>query len=610
MRISSKSPLSLQVRNRSHLAALAALCLLGMARGPVWADEDVETKFKALVDRIWDAGMKENPLQATRIGDHRFDDQLPRVSLEDSRRRLEARRQELVELLALGEEGLDKTSALNWRILKQLLEDEIAEYQFQSHLIPITNREGFHIEFPELRRQVPLKTLQDYENYIARLSGFRDYARGHIALLREGLKTGITLPEVVLHGFEKPLEAQIVDPPEQSLLFEPFAKLPAGIATSDAERLRAQAKGAIRDGVVNGYREFLEFMRTEYVPGARGEIAASSLPRGREFYRHRVKMFTTLDVTPETVHEVGLREVARIREEMLEIVKKLDFQGDFPAFLDFLRTDPRFYKETPEALLQEVALVLKRMDGHLPKLFRRLPRTPYGIREIPAYVAPLTTTAYYSPPAGDGSDAGYYYVNTFNLRSRPTYEIEALSLHEAVPGHHLQIALQQEMEDLPLFRRYAGFTAYVEGWALYSERLGLEVGFYQDPYRDFGRLTFEMWRACRLVVDTGMHALGWTREQAIAYMEANSALSKHNIQAEVDRYIAWPGQALGYKMGELKIRELRDRAERKLVDAFDLREFHDVVLSLGAVPLSVLEQRVDEYIAEKAAAPKHAAGSD
>jgi uncharacterized protein (DUF885 family) len=292
-------------------------------------------------------------------------------------------------------------------------------------------------------------------------------------------------------------------------------------------------------------------------------------------------------------------EVERIKREMKAVLKRVDFQGDLPEFVESLRTDPKFYAGTPEQLLQETSLVLKRMDGQLPLLFGKLPRTPYGIREIPAYIAPRTTTAYYQPPAGDGSRAGFYYVNTFNLKSRPLFEIEALSLHEAVPGHHLQIALQQELVGLPDFRRFAHATAFVEGWGLYAERLGLEVGFYQDPYRDFGRLSYEMWRACRLVVDTGMHFLGWTRRQAIEFMAANTALSLHNITAEVDRYIAWPGQATAYKMGELKIRSLRSEAEKQLGDKFDIREFHDAVLANGAVPLDVLEANIMSYIAAK-----------
>jgi uncharacterized protein (DUF885 family) len=284
---------------------------------------------------------------------------------------------------------------------------------------------------------------------------------------------------------------------------------------------------------------------------------------------------------------------------MEEVIRKSGFQGDFAAFVEHLRTDPQFYAETPEELMKEVSYVLKKMDGKLPELFGRLPRMPYGIRPVPDYIAPKTTTAYYSVPSGDGTRAGFYYVNTYNLKSRPLFEIEALSLHEAVPGHHLQLALQQEMEGLPKFRRFAGFTAFVEGWALYAERLGLEVGFYEDPYRDFGRLSYEMWRACRLVVDTGMHHQGWTRQRAIDFMAENTALARHNIEAEVDRYISWPGQALAYKTGELKIRQLRRHAEEELGDQFNVRDFHDAVLGSGSVPLDVLEKVVEEYIEQQ-----------
>jgi uncharacterized protein (DUF885 family) len=387
-----------------------------------------------------------------------------------------------------------------------------------------------------------------------------------------------------------------VDNPTASLFYEPLRQFPAEMPRETQSKLAAEAGEAIRHSIVPGYRRFLNFMREEYVPAARGEIAASALPRGREFYRHRVRRFTTLDLTPEEVHQRGLAEVERIGREMRTAIERSGFKGDFAAFVDHLRTDEQFYADSPEELLKEVAYVLKRIDGQLPKLFGKLPRTPYGIREVPAYIAPRTTTAYYMQPTGDGTEAGFYYVNTYNLRSRPLYEIEALSLHEAVPGHHLQLALQQELENLPNFRRFSGFTAFVEGWALYAERLGLELGFYQDPYSDFGRLSYEMWRACRLVVDTGMHYLGWTREQAIDFMAKHTALSMHNIRSEVDRYIAWPGQALAYKTGELKIRELRQLAEEKLADRFDVRQFHDVALGSGSVPLDVLEENVRRWM--------------
>jgi uncharacterized protein (DUF885 family) len=364
--------------------------------------------------------------------------------------------------------------------------------------------------------------------------------------------------------------------------------------------LREAAQVAIRDGVVAGYRRFRDFMRDEYVPAARGSTSASALPRGREFYRHRVNKYTTLETSPEAVHQRGLDEVARIRGEMEAIIREVEFDGDFAAFVEHLRSDPQFFAETPEEFLKEASFILKRIDGELPGLFGRLPRMPYGLRPVPDYVAPRTTSAYYQRPTGDGTRAGFFYLNTYNLAGRPLYALESLALHEAVPGHHLQIALQQELEDLPNFRRFGGSTAFVEGWALYAERLGLEAGFYQSPYSNFGRLSMEMWRACRLVVDTGVHYFDWPRERAIAFMQENSAESNHNIEAEVDRYIGWPGQALAYKTGELKIRELRARAEAALGDEFDIRAFHDAVLGGGAVPLDVLEATIDAWIADQA----------
>jgi uncharacterized protein (DUF885 family) len=364
-------------------------------------------------------------------------------------------------------------------------------------------------------------------------------------------------------------------------------------------RLRKELQAVIRVSVVPAYDMLRKFLLEEYLPSARESISAAELPDGRAFYQHRIRYFTTLDLTPDAVHQTGLDEVRRIRAEMEAIIRTTGFTGSFRAFIDFLRTDPRFYAPSPDQLLKETAYVLKRIDGELPRLFSTLPRLPYGIRAIPEFSAPGNTTAYYQPGAGDGTRAGTYYVNTYDLKSRPLYEIEALSLHEAVPGHHLQIAIQQELGELPNFRRFSGFTAFVEGWALYAERLGLEVGFYTDPYSDFGRLSYEMWRACRLVVDTGMHALGWTRQEAIDFMAENTSSTLLNITNEVDRYIGWPGQALAYKIGELKIRELRAHAEEMLGSRFDRREFHDLLLGSGAVSLDVLEILVHTWITKQ-----------
>jgi uncharacterized protein (DUF885 family) len=554
-----------------------------------------------LFDDAWQFVLDEAPMFATSVGDHRYGNRLSSDRPEDFERRLLVRQGFLERAERIDRKHLSAEDQVNLDIFVRLQGDEVSEMSFKSHLMPITNRGGFHVWFPELPKRVPLKNIGDYENYIARLNDFGRHAGDQIALMREGIQQGLVLPAVVLEGYEGTISPHIVENPANSLLYTPANAFPTGVSEAEQIRLAGDIAKAIETVVVPAYREFAEFMKQEYLPAARGSIGASALPGGREFYRYRVRHFTTLDITPEEVHQLGHSEVKRIRAEMDGVIEASGFKGSFEEFLQYLRTDERFYAKTGEQLQKEIAYVLKRMDGQLPRLFGKLPRMSYGIRVVPEYIAPRTTAAYYSPPAGDGTRAGFYYINTFNLKGRPLYQVEALSLHEAVPGHHLQIALQQELEGLPNFRRYAGFTAFVEGWGLYAERLGLEVGFYQDPYSDFGRLSYEMWRACRLVVDTGMHYLGWTRKQAILFMQENTALSLHNITAEVDRYISWPGQALAYKMGELKIRELRAHAENVLGERFDIRHFHDAVLGAGAVPLDVLERNVNKFIVHEQA---------
>ncbi len=547
----------------------------------------------------WEFSLRESPLFATSFGDHRFDDRLPATSEADHERRNTQEREFLKRLDGIDRDALSPDEQLNYDIFKRLGQHGIAEHEFRSYRMPITKMGGFHSGFAELPIQVPLRTTDHYENYIARLNAFSRLVEDHIDVMRAGMRDGHVSADVTLTGVEKTIEPHIVEDPAESPLFKPLTKFPETVPEKNRTRLTDAARAAIAESVVPSYRRFLDFVMKEYVPAARTEIAATALPDGEAFYAHRVRMFTSLEITAQQVHETGQSEVKRIRAEMAEVIRQAGFTGEFKAFVEFLRTDEQFYAKTPEELMKENAYVLKRMDGELPTLFGRMPRMSYGIRKVPDYTAPNTTTAYYWPPAGDGSRAGFYYINTYDLKSRPLYEIEALSLHEAVPGHHFQIALQQELEGLPNFRRFGAFTAFVEGWALYAERLGLERGFYEDPYRNFGRLVYEMWRATRLVVDTGMHALGWTRQQAIDFMAENTALSLLNIENEVDRYIAWPGQALAYKIGELKIRELRARAERALGEAFDIRAFHDTVLGNGAVPLDVLEAMIDDWIASE-----------
>jgi uncharacterized protein (DUF885 family) len=591
-----------------QLTRNAFLVLLLCVGSSVFAAEDsAHEQLAKLTADYWEWSLNENPLFATYAGDHRFDNRLPKVSLADSQRRNKDEQQFLARLQAIQREGLKPADRVNCDMLGRQLREDLAEFRFQSHLTPITNREGFHTQFPELRREMPLETTKDYENYIARLRAFDDYAAGHIELMRAGIAAGRTLPAVVLQHWEPSVDAHIVDDPRQSLLYEPLKVFPSRVPEDQRERLRAEAREAIRDGVVAGYRRFRDFMRDEYVPAARTSIGASALPDGREFYRHRVRRFTTQELSPEEVHQLGLREVMRIRGEMEAIIRQLKFDGDVAAFAASLEKDDRFYAKTPEQLMKEAALILKKMDGQLPRMFGHLPRVSYGLREVPDYIAPKTSSAYYQPPPGDGSRAGFFYLNTYNLKARPLFALEALAFHEAVPGHHLQLALQQEMTDLPEFRRFSDCTAFIEGWALYAERLGLECGFYEDPYSQFGRLSMEMWRACRLVVDTGIHWMDWSRPRAVAYMQENSGQPLHNIEAEVDRYIAWPGQALAYKTGELKIRELRAHAEKELGDKFNLRAFHDVLLSGGAVPLDVLDDTVNTWVGKQRQAVKRTA---
>jgi uncharacterized protein (DUF885 family) len=596
------------MRRRSKIALLGfAFLTIGQLslRG---AEAPPAQQFAALLDDAWEFAVREDPLMATETGDHRYDDLLPAVSLADEERRHAARRDFLRRYEAIDRAALSPMDRVNYDIFGRQLRNQLRDHEFKTYLMPISDRYGFHVDFPELPRNLSFITTRDYENYIARLRGFAAYAAGHIELMREGLRNGMTVPSIIMQRFRQPLEAQIVDDPEKSLLYAPLREFPPGVPASEHERLRSAARAAIAESVVRGYESFLKFMADEYVPNCRQTIAASALPNGREFYRFCVAKHTTLDdVTPDELMATGKAEVARIRGEMDKIIRDVKFEGDFAAFTEFLRTDPRFYATSPDQLEKEVAIILKRIDGRLPQLFGRLPRMPYGIRRVPDYIAPQATFAYYQLPTGDGRRAGFFYINTFNLPSRPLYMLESLSRHEAVPGHHLQLALQQELDSLPNFRKYGGFTAFVEGWALYCERLGLEVEFYKDPYSDFGRLTMEMWRACRLVVDTGMHYFGWTRDQAINYMEKNSAMPLHDIRAEVDRYIGWPGQALAYKTGELKIRALRNEAEKRLGDNFDLRAFHDVVLGSGSVPLNVLDANVRRWIRRQESTTSNAA---
>jgi uncharacterized protein (DUF885 family) len=584
----------------AYVRALAFPLILLMATGIVPSRVSAvspDADLRALFDEAWAFRLAEDPLFATSAGEHRYDDRLPSATRADWNRRADFARRMLARLAAIDRGSLAPSDRVSYDMLSRQLSDTIADVEFGAWRIPLNADSGFHTDFADLPDNAPFQTVHDYENYIARLRAFPRWVDEEIAAMREGLKAGFTLPRVVLAGIDVTMATHVVASPEKSVFFAPFRHFPVGVPDAERARLTDAGRAAIMDGAVAGYRALADFMKREYVPGARATVAASSLPRGREYYAHLVKSYTTLDVTPDEVYEIGRREVARIHAEMEEVVRKTGFEGNFAAFLNFLRSDKRFYANTPEELLDRAAFIAKSMDGKLPSLFGRLPRLPYGVEPVPAHLAPKYTGGRYVPAPIGGTRAGTYWVNTYALDTRPFYTLESLTLHEAVPGHHLQIALQQELTGLPEFRRFASEGAFVEGWALYAERLGLEAGFYKDPYSDFGRLTYEMWRACRLVVDTGLHAKGWSRAEALEYLENNTALSLHEVQTETDRYISWPAQALCYKMGELKIRALRREAEEALGDRFDVRAFHDAVLENGAVPLSVLEDQVRAWIA-------------
>ena len=564
------------------------------------AQQSVESRrLHELLDEAWDFQLREDPLLATSVGERGYNDRLPSVSAASQQRRAEYWRGVLRRLAAIDRSALEGEDGISYDMFRRQAQEAVNEVQFRTYEIPLTADWGFHVEFAQLPGRVPLVTTEDHENYIARLRAFPTFMNEHITNMRSGMARGFTMPRVVLDGYEVTIEAQVVEDPTASAFYAPFASFPSTVPESEQHRLRQAGRNAVIEAIVPSYRTFLRFMVNEYMPTARPTLGAADLPDGPAYYAYLIGRFTTLDITAQEIHDIGVAEVDRIRGEMLAILEEVDFAGSFAEFLEFLRTDPRFYAGTAEELLKEASYLAKRMDANLPSLFGRLPRQPYGVAAVPEEIAPKFTGGRYIGAPRDGTQPGYYWVNTYNLSSRPLYVLPALTLHEAVPGHHLQIALTQELEDLPEFRRTTYLDVFGEGWGLYSEYLGIEAGMYTTPYTRFGRLTYEMWRACRLVVDTGLHAMGWTRDQVIDYMASRTALSLHEIRTETDRYISWPGQALAYKMGELKIRELRGEAEVALGELFDVREFHEAILSSGTVPLTVMEDKVRSYIRER-----------
>lgn len=569
----------------STQAPTAAAANAAQAQAQVQAS--VDAQYEALANDIFKKLQAQNPWAS---------DRLPDMSAEALAKRAAEQQAWLAQLEQVDVTALSRQNQINHRMITYRLKNEIDSYTYNEHYMPLNAEGGFHSNLGFMVRNASFRSFADYQNYIARLQDIPRYMEQQTGWLKVGMAEGYTQPKAAMQGFEESIAAFIAQNPHESLFYQPFTGTPPNFVTAEQWReLQQQAAKIIDEAVVPAYQAYFDFMVMEYLPNCRDSVGASELPNGLEYYQNRIRHFTTLDLTPAQIHQRGLAEVQRIRNEMAVVIEKTGFKGSFEEFTDFLRTDPQFYPKTDAELLKEASYIAKKADGELPKFFKLLPRQPYGIAPVPAEIAPKYTTGRYA--GTNRSDrASFYWVNTYALERRPLYQLEALTLHEAVPGHHLQGALAREMENLPDYRRYTYISAFGEGWGLYAEWLGQEMGFYQDPYSDFGRLSYEMWRAARLVVDTGMHAMGWTREQAMEFMAANTALSLHNVRTEIDRYITWPGQALSYKLGEMLIRQLRQEAQEALGGNFDLREFHYVVLKNGSIPLDVLEQEVRDWI--------------
>lgn len=571
------------------------ILLISLLLGSAASYADTSGDFATLLDEHWEWQMATHPLWASSMGDRRFNTEWPDRRLDAIERHQKDRRDFLRRLYAIDREMLSTDDQLNYEMFRRQLQDEVDAFQFNDHLMPFSHFGG--IQNPENQtNQLPLDTIEDFEDWISRIEKLDEVIDQEMKLAEEGRKRSVMPPKILMQRIPDQLALQIVEFAHDSPLFVAIDEMPDTFAAADRERLRARATDALEDQVLPAYKKLYRYFNQKYLPAARDSIGLSAAPNGSAWYGHLTRSYTTTRMTPDDIHRLGLEEVKRIRGEMMDVIKEVSFDGSFKEFLEFLRTDPQFYYDTPEELYEAYLATSKRIDPELVNLFGKLPRMPYGVKPIPDSIAPDVTTAYYTDPAADGSRAGIYWVNLYRPEVRPKYEIEVLSVHEAMPGHHLQIALQQELIELPMFRRFMWFTAFVEGWGLYSERLGYELGLYKDPYSRFGQLTYDMWRAVRLVVDTGMHHKGWTRQQAIDFFKDNAAKAEHDIVNEIDRYIGIPGQALAYKIGQLKISTLREQAEIELGDEFDIKAFHDELLGAGALPLDLLEQRMDAWM--------------
>jgi len=576
-------------------ALLTAACASTETTEPTSPTLSPDARFTAIAEEAWYFNRKQSAFAAARMGYEEYANQLTDISPEALRKRYEARKAYYEQLETIDPETLSEENQINRDMLMYALRNQLSDYEFGMYLRPLTNEHGPQNAASRVASQTVIRNEQDMQNYIARLQQIPGWFDQQIAYMREGLETGMSQPRAVLENFAVGIESFVTLDPRDSVFFTPVERASRYFSEDDYEAYNLEVQTLIATLVNPAYMDFHDFMVDEYIPNTREDIAATNLPNGEDFYKDRIRHYTTTDLTAEEIHQIGVREVERIRAEMEAVIEEVEFEGTFAEFIHFLRTDPQFYVDSGEQLLKEAAWIAKQADAVLPQLFYTLPRTPYGVAPVPEQLAPNYTQGRYARSSGD-DQPGYYWVNTYAVETRPLYELEALTLHEGVPGHHLQIALAQEMEDVPAYRNATYISAFGEGWGLYAEYLGLETGFYQDPYSNFGRLTYEMWRAARLVVDTGMHALGWTRDEAVEFLGSNTALSLHNVNTEIDRYISWPAQALSYKLGELKIRELRAYAEDQLGADFDLRAFHDEVLRNGSIPLATLEAIIHDWV--------------
>jgi uncharacterized protein (DUF885 family) len=594
---------------RFHIPALLAMALIALAASALaQTSSPPAQRLRALLDDDWKFWMSQYPETATALGHPGYDARWTDYSTQAIATRNDYLPRTIQRLEAIERDRLAAGDQLNYDLYRDMIVTAVQGLDFGNDAMPlrgviphnlhmpINQMEGVQQDIPRVISLMPSATVADYEHIVARLRAAPALVDQTIALMKQGLAQGLTPPQITLRDVPAQVAAQIVTDPRTSPLLDAFGKWPAAIAAADRDRLTKAAVATYTETVRPAFTRLHEFLVKTYLPACRSTIAADALPKGADMYAYNVRWHTTTAKTPKEIHEIGLAEVKRIRAGMNAIIAKVGFKGSYDEFKQFLRTNPAFYYTDAAALVSGYRDVSKRADPELAHLFGTLPRTPYGIARVPDATAPSQTTAYYEPGALAAGRPGNMYANTYKLDARPKWEMEALTLHEAVPGHHLQIALAQELEGIPEFRKNTSYTAFVEGWALYAESLGDEMGFYQDPYSKFGQLTYEMWRAVRLVVDTGLHSMGWTRQQAIDFFSANAAKTLQDITVEVDRYIVWPGQAVGYKMGELKIRDLRTNAERQLGPKFNVRAFHDVVLGQGAVPLDVLERRVGEWV--------------